>query len=123
MNGPMFDENWIRPDGNGGVVIGTASPVPAEHVSQIVAWIYQAAGKPNPITLGPTGKPVAMTTEELLQVLDDIRARVADGDSFEGHIEYSMPDEPGTADFMVRAGYRIGNSLGQGGFRIVAGES
>ncbi len=51
MNGPIFDEDWIRPDGKGGVIIGNASPVPGHHVSQIVAWIYEAAGKPNPIVL------------------------------------------------------------------------
>lgn len=63
-------------------------------------------------------KPVGMTQEQLLTVLDDIRARVADGDSFEGHITYAMPDEPG-ADFSVQAAYRIGNSAGQGGMRTI----
>jgi hypothetical protein len=51
MNGPMYGEDWIRPDGKGGVIIGNVSPVPAEHVSQIVGWIYEAAGDAAPIIL------------------------------------------------------------------------
>jgi hypothetical protein len=51
MTGPLLDEDWIRPDGKGGVIIGTASPVSAEDLPQIIAWIYEAAGIPNPIAL------------------------------------------------------------------------
>ena len=69
-------------------------------------------------------KPIPMTTEVLLNILDDIRARVAAGDSFEGSIEYLMPYDEDMelvegADFMVHAAYRIGNSLGQGGMRLI----
>lgn len=64
-------------------------------------------------------KPTSATKTELLTVLDDIRARVAMGDSFEGSIEYTMPDEPGDADFSVQAAYRVGNSMGQGGLRTI----
>ena len=68
-------------------------------------------------------RPVPMSKDELLAVLDDIRARVAAGDSFEGYLRYSIPEEPGEGvDFDVCAGYRIGNSTGQGGFRLIAGE-
>lgn len=101
--------------------------------------------------------PVGMTKDELLDVLDDIRGRVAAGDSFEGSLSYEMPrsmfDEiklryaireawphrhtPGVRlslrsllksmrqmresrkDFDVRASYRIGNSMGQGGVSMV----
>jgi hypothetical protein len=71
-----------------------------------------------------TNAPTPKTTAELLGVLDDVRARVAAGDSFEGSLEYLMPyDEEGVlvegADFMVRAAYRVGNSQGQGGMRLV----
>jgi len=41
----MFAEDWIRPDGRGGVIIGDASPMPAEHLPQLIAWIYEASGK------------------------------------------------------------------------------
>jgi hypothetical protein len=51
MNGPIFDENWIRSDGNGGVIIGDADPVPPADIPQIVAWIYKAATGKQPITL------------------------------------------------------------------------
>lgn len=67
-----------------------------------------------------------MTTEQLLMILDDIRQRVADGDSFEGNITWAMPipddgqpDYPQDIQFLVGGGYRIGNSMGQGGYRMV----
>lgn len=63
--------------------------------------------------------PSNMPKAELLHVLDDIRARVEAGDSWEGFIEYAFPDEdadPGS--FNVRASYRIGNTMGQGGTRM-----
>ena len=54
------------------------------------------------------------------------------GDSFEGSIEYVMPDVPDWAmrgdprpddfvpvDVLMRCSYRVGNSQGQGGLRIV----
>ena len=68
--------------------------------------------------------PVPVSKQELLDVLDDIRARVEAGDSYEGSLEYLMPfDEDMNvfegADFVLRAGYRIGNRQGQGGFRMV----
>lgn len=64
--------------------------------------------------------PVGMSKDELLAVLDDIRARVAEGDSWEGSIEYLIPEEPSEAvEFAVNAGYRVGNSMGQGGFRQI----
>ena len=67
--------------------------------------------------------PVPLTLAEFLAVLDDMRGRVAAGDSWEGHIEYSMPDEndPMDVQFHVRGMYRIGNLEGQGGYRQVGG--
>lgn len=66
--------------------------------------------------------PVPMTSDELLEVLDDLTARVRAGDSFEGSLEYLMPTDevvPDGTEFMVRAAYRIGNTLGQGGMRLI----
>lgn len=68
-----------------------------------------------------------MTTQDLLAILDDIRQRVASGDSFEGNLTWAMPipdethpEEYGPfVQFLVTGGYRIGNSQGQGGFRMV----
>jgi hypothetical protein len=65
-------------------------------------------------------EPVSKAT--LLAVLDDIRAHVEEGDSFEGYLEYAMPemdDDPDEVDFRLKAGYRIGNLQGQGGFRMI----
>lgn len=67
---------------------------------------------------------VAMSKEQLLAILDDIRARVAEGDSFEGSIEYLMPEPLGLeGDFAVVASYRIGNTMGQGGLRLIRGDA
>lgn len=66
-----------------------------------------------------------MTTDELVLVLRDMADRVANGDSLEGSVEYLMPEplaDPGIdpdAHFAVRASYRIGNTQGQGGVRLV----
>jgi hypothetical protein len=69
-------------------------------------------------------QPVPVSKEALLALLDDIRAHVDANDSFEGYLEYGMPfgeDEEliKDADFVVKAGYRIGNLQGQGGFRMI----
>lgn len=71
--------------------------------------------------------PVGMDRHELAAVLRDILARVEAGDSFEGNLEYLMPDpEPApegwpspNAEFWVTAAYRIGNREGQGGMRMI----
>jgi hypothetical protein len=62
--------------------------------------------------------PVRKTRAELLAILDDIRARVTAGDSFDGSLQYeaSESDEGG---FFVMATYRIGNLDGQGGYRLI----
>jgi hypothetical protein len=72
--------------------------------------------------------PEPCSKETLLMLLDDIRAHVEADDSFEGFVEYTMPwseeigdpmtDGPDT-NFRVRASYRIGNSQGQGGMRMI----
>ena len=63
--------------------------------------------------------PRGMTKAELLDVLDDIRARVDAGDSFEGWINWTMPSDDNLHQFDVAAGYRVGNLQGQGGFRMI----
>lgn len=61
-----------------------------------------------------------MSREELLRLLDDIRASVANGDSFEGHIRYQVPEFASvTHSFDVAATYRIGNRMGQGGCVVI----
>ena len=65
-------------------------------------------------------KPQPMEHEELVRLLQHITASVEDGDSLEGSIEWLLPTEddgaPEGTDYMVTAGFRVGNSQGQGGF-------
>jgi predicted transcriptional regulator len=72
--------------------------------------------------------PAPMSKETLLALLDDIRAHVEANDSFEGYLEYAMPWDAEAGDpvtdgpeveFRVKAGYRVGNLQGQGGFRMI----
>jgi hypothetical protein len=67
--------------------------------------------------------PEPMTKDELVYALELLVHHVKEGDSFEGHFEYLMPDpdrDPPEAEFMVTAGYRFGNAThGQGFFRLI----
>lgn len=65
--------------------------------------------------------PVPVTKSELLDILSNIRAHVEANDSFEGSLEYSMPEpgDPPEADFRLRAVWRVGNTMGQGGVRAI----
>lgn len=58
-----------------------------------------------------------MTREELVALLDDIRDRVAAGDSLEGKLQYSVT--PVGQHYEVGALYRIGQLLGQGSTVLV----
>lgn len=58
-----------------------------------------------------------MSRDDLVALLDDIRNRVATGDSFEGNVQYLISDRDHPFD--VAASYRVGNSAGQGGVRMV----
>jgi hypothetical protein len=70
-----------------------------------------------------------MTQDELVWVLRDMAERVEQGDSFEGSITYEIPLEadgdrykevgPEGTYALVRASYRIGNTMGQGGVRLI----
>lgn len=58
--------------------------------------------------------------QQLLAILDDIRRSVEENDTMEGQISYNaMADglEPG--EFEIKGVYRIGNSMGQGGVRML----
>lgn len=59
----------------------------------------------------------SMNREELVALLDDIRDRVAAGDSLEGKLQYSLT--PVGQQYEVGALYRIGQLLGQGSTTIV----
>jgi hypothetical protein len=65
-------------------------------------------------------KPVHMSYELLAGILRDIAERVESGDSYEGHISYLIPEGGGGPDdVLVEAAYRVGNTMGQGGMRII----
>lgn len=59
-------------------------------------------------------------TAGLVGLLDDIKARVAAGDSFEGNLNYTcMAPHLGTHEWEVVGAYRVGNSEGQGGMTVL----
>lgn len=94
-------------------------------------------------------RPLLLSEGELVGLLKDVTALVEGGDSFEGSIEYLMPNPdwpefcicftrdkphehkhelggcpvnpvvPNGGWYAVRGTYRIGNSMGQGGASIV----
>lgn len=72
--------------------------------------------------------PAYLTKDEFLAILDDIRNLVAANDSFEGSLSYELPWSTELGDpvddsrsgFRVRASYRTGNSMGQGGMRMLS---
>jgi hypothetical protein len=67
--------------------------------------------------------PKPMTKSELLALIDEVRELIVNDDSWEGLINWLMPDpaqgDDDGVDFRVEARYRIGNSQGQGGIQIV----
>lgn len=71
--------------------------------------------------MGAVGlRSVGLTHEELEAVLGHILETVRHRDSFGGSIEFdALAEVPEGKDFLVRATYRVGNSEGQGGVRVI----
>ena len=64
--------------------------------------------------------PQIQKTSDLAKLLRLMADHVEQGDSFEGHIEYSCLDEDcGPGEFGVVAMFRVGNRDGQGGMITV----
>ncbi len=61
--------------------------------------------------------PKKQTAQQLAAALRDMAACIEASDSFEGSIAYEALPEKDT--FNVEAFYRIGNSEGQGGCRMI----
>lgn len=60
-------------------------------------------------------------TAGLVEILKDIVARVEAGDSFEGNINYTCMDNTlMDGEWQVSGSYRIDNSQGQGGMRVIS---
>jgi hypothetical protein len=66
-------------------------------------------------------KPVNMDANVLADVIADIHERIPAGDSFEGHIEWMLPEDDNAPprSFDVTAMYRVGNTMGQGSMRMI----
>lgn len=68
--------------------------------------------------------PVAahLTKEQFLDLLADIRRAVKDDDTWEGNLNWELPGPYAspTARYAVSGAFRIGNSVGQGGMRVIA---
>ncbi|MEW2578409.1 hypothetical protein [Streptomyces syringium] len=60
-----------------------------------------------------------MSRTDLLEIIDDIRSRVAAGDSLEGNFRYLLADLDAEHPFNVGAMYRVGNRAGQGGAILI----
>lgn len=76
----------------------------------------------------PMNRPKPVTQDELVDLLEFITASVKAGDSFEGSLEYMMPDpedydehaDPRTHPYaMVMGAVRTGNAMGQGGVMFI----
>lgn len=68
-------------------------------------------------------KPVPMTTDEMADLLEDMARTVRARDSFGGSIQFDAlvddVEELKGRDYLVSGVYRIGNSMGQGGTRMI----
>lgn len=69
---------------------------------------------------GPNERPLTLTRDELLAVLDDLRNWVANDDSMEGRLAYEWGTERDT--YNVSGVLRFGNSMGQGSVRMLRKE-
>lgn len=70
-------------------------------------------------------RPVLLEHSELVEILQDVLDRVKDGDSLEGNITWALPEdlaEECRGKFDVIAVYRISNTMGQGGMRMICTE-
>lgn len=76
--------------------------------------------------------PIETTYSLVVGVLREMADLIEKGDSFEGSLEYLLPDVPDWAmrgepepedwkapEVLLKAAYRIGNRMGQGGYRII----
>lgn len=69
--------------------------------------------------IAPRGR--LFSKEEFLEILDDLRSWIENGDSMEGSLAYETAwgkeDEPGS--FRVQGALRFGTSMGQGSVRVL----
>lgn len=65
----------------------------------------------------PHDRPLTVSKAELVAILEDLIAWVEADDSMEGSLAYEWGDEPGR--YRVAGVLRMGNSMGQGGVRLL----
>lgn len=65
--------------------------------------------------------PEVVPHETLMAILADISSGAASGDTLEGYLNFTLPEDDSAPpqSFDIIAGYRIGNLQGQGGFRMI----
>lgn len=95
-----------------------------EALGRYLEHVRRAEGLPD--TMGPGwNRPAPASTHDVTATLINAAARVAENDSWEGTITWTLPDddEPELegAEFGLMARYRIGNRDGQGGLRVYEG--
>lgn len=62
--------------------------------------------------------PAILSQEQLVKLIRHIADLVETGDSFEGNLEYLIPEDGGEG-FATKAAFRVGNLDGQGGMRFI----
>lgn len=65
--------------------------------------------------VAPNGK--RLSKEEFIAVLRELITSIEADDSMEGSLAYEWGEEPGT--YRVQTALRVGNSMGQGGMRLL----
>lgn len=68
-------------------------------------------------------KPIKLSKDDLIATLKDIIGLIEADDSMEGSFEYTFGEECERGEFMVRAAFRTGNSMGQGGITLIGDHS
>lgn len=110
---------------------GTLNRVKLERIAHLYFtaaeydWLHpgeEILGPPEEGSSGVAGYGLQLTKTELLAELDLLRKTIEGDDSFEGSFAYEMTLEDGESEeavFLVQAALRIGNSMGQGGLRLL----
>lgn len=70
----------------------------------------------------PYPEPIALKKGEVVKIMEDILQRIKDDDSFSGSVSYdAMAPGLSNDELHFQATYRVGNSQGQSGLRIISG--
>lgn len=100
-------------------VAGIADAMAASNDPQVIAFGMEIRATVDYEDEMPAGfnRPIRVDKTILVTTLRNVAAHVEADDSAGGFVEYEWSETPGKYD--VRASYRVGNLLGQGGLRIL----